>query len=530
MVGGLRHGLAALVLLALACAVPAQASTLQRIAERGVLKVCSNVENRPFAYLSPSGQAQGFNIELFDDLRQRLSAHLGVPLAGEVVSTSGANRVPFLQQGRCDLILTGFSVTAERQRLVDFVLPGFYASGAVLLARREQAVDSWQGLRGQTVCSSHGSVYNSALAERYGVRILAFAGLTESAQALRDRRCVGQVTDEAVAYLRLRDTPGWEGFEIKLPAILETPWSMAVAKGDGEFHALLEGYARDWRDSGLLYRLEARYGLPHKAAQAAPGSTLELLDERGVPWLWQPLENGFRQLYDEHGWNFPVFYEGWTARQFAQGILITLQLALACMLASSLIGLAGALAMDGPRPLRWLVRGYVELLRNTPSLAQLYFLYFGIGSLLRAGSATELPWYASAFGLAAVCISLHYGAFAVEILRSGLQAVPRATHDAALALGYGRWNRLRHITLPIALRASLPALGNNLVQLIKGTSIAYAVAVPEVLYSAQEIWSERNNVVEMMLLVLLSYLGLMALLALALAAVERRLRMPGVQL
>jgi ABC-type amino acid transport system permease subunit len=65
------------------------------------------------------------------------------------------------------------------------------------------------------------------------------------------------------------------------------------------------------------------------------------------------------------------------------------------------------------------------------------------------------------------------------------------------------------------------------VQLIKGTSIAYAVAVPEVLYSAQEIWSDRNNVVEMMLLVLVTYLGLMALFVMGLGRLERRLRLPG---
>lgn len=223
-----------------------------------------------------------------------------------------------------------------------------------------------------------------------------------------------------------------------------------------------------------------------------------------------------------------MFYDGWTARQFASGIVTTLQLSAIGIFGSCLIGLFGALAMGASRPLRWLVRGYVELLRNTPSLAQLYFIYFGVGALLRGGlEGGAAPWYANPFGLAALCITLHYGAFAVEIVRAGLLAVPPSTRDAALALGYGRASRLWHIQLPLALRACLPALGNNMVQLIKGSSIAYAVAVPEVLYSAQEIWSERYNVVEMMLLVLVTYFCAMAVLAWALHRLEGRLQIPG---
>jgi His/Glu/Gln/Arg/opine family amino acid ABC transporter permease subunit len=514
---------------ALALVTGAQAGpVLERIAAKGVLNVCTNVENRPFAYLAPSGEARGFNIDLAEDIRQRLSLDLGRPLKRETVPTNGANRVVFLDQGKCDLIITGFSVTPERQRLVDFVTPNFYGSGAVLLGRRDHAPASWESLRGQAVCSSHGSTYNQAVADRYGIRILAFAGLTESAQATRDGRCAGQLMDEAVARLRLKDSEQWAGFDIVLPPIFEAPWSMAIAHGDPKWRARLDGYSRQWRSEGVLERLESAYGLPHKPVMRVADDTRTGLDDAGVPRVLKEVAAAFSQLYQRSGWNFSVLYDGWSAQLFSNGILTTLRLALLCMVASCVIGLAGALATRGPRPLRWLVTGYVELLRNTPTLAQLYFIYFGVGSLLRVaqpGAAT--PWYADAFALAALCISLHYGAFAVEVFRSGFHAVPKATREAALSLGYGRWGRLRHVELPLALRASLPALGNNLVQVIKGTSIAYAVAVPEVLYSAQEIWSDRNNVIEMMLLVLATYLTLMGLLVKGLSWLERRLRLPG---
>lgn len=526
MVRGWLLALAGVLALALGGRVEA-GPVLQRIAAKGMLNVCTNVENRPFAYLSPNGEALGFNIDLAEDIRRRLSLELGRPLRRQTVPTSGANRVVFLDQGKCDLIITGFSVTPERQRLVDFIAPNFYSSGAVLLGRRDNAPASWESLRGQALCSSHGSTYNQAVAERYGVRILAFAGLTESAQALRDGRCVGQVMDEAVARLRLHDSAQWADFAIVLPPVFEAPWSMAIAHGDPEFRALLDGYSRQWRSEGLLERLETRYKLPHKPVLDVSAAPRGGLDEAGVPRVLRHVAAAFAEFSRDSGWNFSVFHDGWSARLFYEGILTTLRLALLCMVVSCVIGLAGALATRGPRPLRWLVLGYVELLRNTPSLAQLYFLYFGIGSLLLDTRAGPSPWYTGAFATAALCISLHYGAFAVDVFRAGFQAVPKATREAALALGYGRWGRLRHVELPLALRASLPALGNTLVQMIKGTSIAYAVAVPEVLYSAQEIWSELNNVVEMMLLVLLTYFALMALLAAGLTRLERRLRLPG---
>lgn len=527
-----RNWLLALAgIVALAAGGSAEAGpVLQRIAAKGVLNVCTNVENRPFAYLSPNGEAVGFNIDLAEDIRRRLSGELGRPLRRQTIATSGANRVVFLDQGKCDLIITGFSVTPERQRLVDFIAPNFYSSGAVLLARRGNPPDSWDSLRGKALCSSHGSTYNHAVAERYGVRILAFAGLTESAQALRDGRCVGQLMDEAVARLRLKDSAQWADFDIVLPAIFEAPWSIAIAHGDPELRALLERYSRQWRSEGVLERLETRYQLPHKPVLEVAATPRGGLDEAGVPRVLKQVAGFFARLSQGSGWNFSVFHDGWSARLFFEGVLTTLRLAVLCMVVSCVIGLAGALATRGPRPLRWLVLGYVELLRNTPSLAQLYFLYFGVGSLLLNTGPDASPWYTDAFFIAAMCISLHYGAFAVEVFRAGFQAVPKATREAALALGYGRWGRLRHVELPLALRASLPALGNNLVQLIKGTSIAYAVAVPEVLYSSQEIWSELNNVVEMMVLVLLTYLALMAVLAAGLARLERRLRLPGVSL
>ena len=95
------------------------------------------------------------------------------------------------------------------------------------------------------------------------------------------------------------------------------------------------------------------------------------------------------------------------------------------------------------------------------------------------------------FTWAVIGLSLYAGAFNVEIFRAGIEAVPRTTIEAAEALGYTRLKAYAYIILPLAFRISLPALNNNLVNLIKTSTIAHTIAVPEMLYVSNQIWSDE---------------------------------------
>ncbi|MFE8151930.1 amino acid ABC transporter permease [Brenneria goodwinii] len=238
----------------------------------------------------------------------------------------------------------------------------------------------------------------------------------------------------------------------------------------------------------------------------------------------------FKTLHEQTNWNFSVFYNAWEARKYFTGLTIAAELAVWSLIGSMLIGfICIFLKQSSLRPLRWLVTSYVELFRNTPGLAQLYFLFFGIGSyfhLSTYGPNGELP-LVSPFQFVVIALSLQYGAFVTEILRAGIEAVPRSTLEAAESLGYDRTKAMIHIVLPLAFRTSLPALGNNMAQIVKSTALAYAIAVPEALYVAHEIWTEHFNVVEMMNVVLLSYLGLMGVFTLLVKLLEHWLKVPG---
>ena len=236
----------------------------------------------------------------------------------------------------------------------------------------------------------------------------------------------------------------------------------------------------------------------------------------------------FQHLYETTGFNFTVFYDPYDWDRYVAGLRMTLLLGISTILASLVIGAVGALLQSGPsRVLRALVNGFVVVFRNTPPLVQIYFFYFGIGHLITGAGGvpivTNIQW-------AIFALSLYAGAFNVEIFRSGIEAVPTATIEAAESLGFSRFKAYALIVLPLAFRISLPALNNNLVNLVKTTSISYAIAVPEMLYVSNQIWSDSVNVPEMMNVLLICYVSLVGILVWLMHKWETAMRVPGIGL
>jgi polar amino acid transport system permease protein len=238
----------------------------------------------------------------------------------------------------------------------------------------------------------------------------------------------------------------------------------------------------------------------------------------------------FRWLSQAHGINFSLFYDAYDGWRFFEGLATTVALSVIAILASIALGIVGAWLQRSPRAsVRWGVAAYVQFFRNTPPLIQLYFFYFAIGGLLPrvtdAHGAAVPP--IGSFAWAAITLSLFAGAINVEIFRAGLEAVPGTMIEAAKALGLSGFGTFRHVVLPLALRISLPSLTNNLVNLVKTTTLAYAIGVPEMLYASAQIWSEEFNVRETMTIMLIAYIGLVGLLVWAMGRWERAWRMPG---
>ena len=211
------------------------------------------------------------------------------------------------------------------------------------------------------------------------------------------------------------------------------------------------------------------------------------------------------------------------------GIETTIWLSIVTIAASLVVGIAGVWLLGSRNAaVRKGVTAYVQFFRNTPPLVQLYFFFFALSPAIstRGPGGYLHPLFGNVFW-AAFSLSLFAGAFNVEIFRSGMEAIPKATIEAADSLGFSKFQSFVRIFFPLAFRIGLPALTNNIVNLVKTTSLAYAIAVPEMLYAANQIWSDDLNVPEMMTFILIVYVILVAIVVWAMEAVERRMKIPG---
>ena len=241
----------------------------------------------------------------------------------------------------------------------------------------------------------------------------------------------------------------------------------------------------------------------------------------------------FLQLADEYPrWNFIFFYDEFQWNRLIGGLKMTILLSIACVLFSVVLGVVGAWLQGSPKLwVRLLVQGYIQFFRNTPPFVQLLFFYFALGQITPTITGpdgwTEVP-IISNVGWAVISLSFFAGSFNVEIFRAGIEAVPESTREAADSLGYSRFQSYTELILPLAFRVSLPALNNNLVNLIKTTTQAIGIAVPELLYQCVGIWNDYPSAqYPTMLVLFVVFIVLVGVLVVGMNRWEKSLSIPG---
>ena len=239
------------------------------------------------------------------------------------------------------------------------------------------------------------------------------------------------------------------------------------------------------------------------------------------------LSDFFVWLNKAHGLNFSVFYDAFEWNAFVDGVQLTIMLSIASIVGSVFLGLVGAAMLSSKSRLwRGSAIAYVWVFRNTPPLIQMYFFYFALGPTITNALGFAFPIIGNT-GWAIISLTLFATAFNIEIFRAGIDAVPQAMTEAARAMGLNRRQIFTKVSMPLAWRISLPALNNNLINLIKTTANASAIAVPELLYSASQIWAQDLNTTEMMFVVLIVYLIMIGIFVFMMNKLERKLAVPG---
>jgi len=191
-------------------------------------------------------------------------------------------------------------------------------------------------------------------------------------------------------------------------------------------------------------------------------------------------------------------------RMLAKGVVWTLGLTAIATLVGMVVGTLCAWARaSGPAWLRWVVGSYVELIRNTPFIVQLFFIFFG----LPAAGVKLTPEVASL-----IAMVLNLGAYATEIIRAGIEATPRGQIEAALSLALNKVQVFTRVVLPPALKKVWPAMVSQIIIVMLGSAVCSQISVEELSYAANLIQSRNFRAFEAFIVATAVYL-LLSILA-----------------
>jgi octopine/nopaline transport system permease protein len=175
----------------------------------------------------------------------------------------------------------------------------------------------------------------------------------------------------------------------------------------------------------------------------------------------------------------------------------TLSLAALSILFGAVLALALAMArLSRIAPLDWIGRSYVFVFRGTPLLVQIFLIYYGLGQFPAVRHSILWPILRQPYWCAVLALTLNTAAYASEIIRGGLLSVPHGQVEAARACGMGRFMQFRRIVLPLAIRQALPAYGNEMISMVKATSLASIITIMEVTGVAAKIIAETYRAIE----------------------------------
>ncbi|HWP24623.1 MAG TPA: amino acid ABC transporter permease [Candidatus Binatia bacterium] len=227
-------------------------------------------------------------------------------------------------------------------------------------------------------------------------------------------------------------------------------------------------------------------------------------------------------------WDWSVLWSGQTGGWLLQGVLTTLELSFLGWLFSLMLGvLAGALRTAPAAPLRWLAAAYVEFFRNVPLLVWMFFWYFGMPPLLPWAVQDWLLDHGAEFWAGVCALGVYHGARFSEVIRSGIQSIPRTQFEAALSTGLTAGQAYRLILVPIALRLIIPPATNETLNLLKNSSVALTIGVAELTFQTRQIETYTAKAFEALLAGTLIYLILCLTISTLMTAVERHAAIPG---
>ncbi|WP_197490749.1 ABC transporter substrate-binding protein/permease [Planctomyces sp. SH-PL62] len=479
----------------------ARADALGEVRARKVLRYGSDMEGGgPYAFPDPASprSVAGFEVEMMELLARDLGA------TAEFSQGPWDKLLSVLDAGRFDVVVNGYEWTDVRSRDYLATRP-YYIYQLQLMGPRGSPIRSWGELRSKSAPEGRrwrvgvlvGSAADVFAEEQAGdaIEVVRFDGATDAMLATQNGQYDFTLQDVPAALFYKDRFPGLEALG---PPVSHGYYVLYTRKSDVALRDALDQGVGRLAASGELRRIFEKYGIWNDLQG-------ELADFAG------PLEPASGQ-FSARGWELLARYRG----RLLDAARVTLFLSFGSMPLAMMIGLAVALGrMYGPGWLRGLLAAYVELIRGTPLMLQLYVLFF----VLKLP-----PWVAGIAGLA-----LNYSAYEAEIYRAGLQAVPRGQMEAAMALGMSRWTALRRVVIPQAVRIVIPPVSNDFIALFKDTSVCSVITLVELTKQYSILANSTGGVVEFAAATAAIYLAMSLPLSWFSRWSERRLGAEGVK-
>jgi cystine transport system permease protein len=481
-----------LVLLALlggllGLAGPASARDDEDAAPR-VVRVGTEGVYPPFSYRDPdTNELTGFDIEVMRAVGEEAGWDV------RFVEAPFDSLFPALDSGRIDMIANQVTINPEREARYLFSTPYTYSHGVILTRTDTDDIASLADLKGRTTAQTSSSNW-AQVARDAGAKVQFVQDFGPGVELLIQGR-VDAIVNDNIAVLDYLATSGTDEVEIAGNAGDETlEQALAFRKSDPQLQQQADDAIAALTKDGTLARISEKYfGADVTVEEGSGDVDVQASDSRSTPEILQD-----------------------TAWPMLRGLLKgTIPLTAASFLIGLVIAVAAALArLSSIRVLDWIARIYISIIRGTPLLVQLFIVFFGLPEL-----GVDLDPYPAAI----LALSLNVGGYAAEIVRASILSVPRGQYEAATVIGMGYWQSMKRIILPQATRIAVPPLSNTLLSLIKDTSLASLVLVPELFREAQVTAANTTEYLPLYCMAAVYYWVVCYLVTLGQGPLERRL-------
>lgn len=410
----------------------------------------------PYVFADPKNPSDtiGFEVDLANDLGQQLKR------PAVFVQNQWDGLIPGLNRGNYDIVIDGLEITDDRKQEVNFTLP-YYATAEQLSVRTAtNSINSLADLKGKVVGTLKDTLAQRILEKEGGFEVRTYDGQVNAYEDLANGRLDAVLMDWPIAIYCHKQVAG---LKFVGEPIGQMQYGIAVRKDDPALLKQLNDALLILIKNGELKRIYEKWGLWNKETESL------FADLTKAPQAFEDYTNSVAR---KMAWREKARqYAGFLPLLIFRGAPMTLAISILGMLLAVTLGLILALAnLYAPKPIAWLARAYIEVVRGTPLLIQLYLIFYGLPNI----GIKLSPFLAAIVGL-----GLNYAAYEAENYRAGIQSIPRGQMEAALSLGMTQTQALRHVIVPQALRIVIPPVTNDFIALFKDSSIVSVITMVE---------------------------------------------------